>query len=320
MDSLKLLKTFREVAHRNSFSDAARALDLAPATVSKYIFALEARYDARLFNRTTRSISLTDAGRLLLERSEPVLDRMDLTQDEMLDRATRPSGQLNLTAPHILMHTMLVRLLGEFMERYPEVKLNLRLTNRAVGLAEDGVDAVLRVGRIRDSSLIVRRLVPLEIVVAATRPYWQTHGYPTHPRELLAHPTLAIAPPGGKPHWRFNIDGKLLDLSLQPIFMATDWAPLVPLALRGLGVIRGSRVLLSDPVALGALEPLFGEYSQRGIWLYAAYAQRNHNSAALRALLAFLEAQYRQWRERNAVGDGGLVQPSSNAIAREVEN
>ena len=300
MDSLDLLRTFREVARRNSFSGAARVLDMSPANVSKYVAELETRFRLRLFHRTTRRVSLTDAGKLLYERSGPVVELIDLTEDEMLGRATHPSGRLNLTAPHGLMQTVLLRLLGEFMRRHPDVSLNLHLTNRVVDMAEDGIDVAFRVGAVTESSLIVRRLLSLEMVVAATPEYWRDHGLPTHPRELSKHRTLAMAPPGETPHWRFNVDGQLLDLPLQPAFTATDSAPLVPLALRGLGVIRGSRMLLGDWIALDELEPLFGAYSPRDLWLYAAYSHRRHNSAAMNALLAFLETEMRHYQTQVA--------------------
>jgi DNA-binding transcriptional LysR family regulator len=297
MDTLELLHAFREVAQRSSFAAAARALDMSPANVSKYVAELEARFRLRLFNRTTRHVSLTDAGHLLYERTGPVVELIELTEDAMLERATRPSGRLNLTAAHGLMQTVLLRMLGEFMARYPDVSLHLRLTNRVVDMAEDGIDLAFRVGPIVENSLIVRRLLNLRMVVAASPNYWRDHGKPAHPGELLHHRTLAMVPPGQAPHWLFCVDGKVLDLPLKPVFTATDSAPLVPLARSGLGVIRGSRVLLADWIAREELEPLFGEYSPRDLWFYAAYSQRRHNSAAMNALLTFLETEMRRYQE-----------------------
>ncbi len=296
MDSLDLLRTFREVAHRNSFAAAGRELDLSPASVSKYVAELETRNHVRLFHRSTRQVSLTDAGQLLYARSASVVELMDRTEDELLGRAMHPSGTLHLTAPHGLMRTALVRMLGEFMLLYPDVSLCLTLTNRLVDMAEDGIDLAFRVGPIEDSRLIVRRLLALEMIVAAAPQYWREHGRPTHPRELLGHRTLAMAPPGEPAHWGFNVDGKLLDLPLQPVFTATDSAPLIPLACRGLGVIRGSRTLLREWIDSNELEPLFGEYSPRNLWLYAAYTHRRDNSAAMRALLAYLESEMARYQ------------------------
>ncbi len=293
MDTLVLLRTFREVALRHNFSTAARTLDLAPATVSKYVAELEARFHLRLFHRSTRRVTLTDAGQLLLDHCAQVIDLIDRTHDAMNERAQRPSGRLNLTAPHGLTRTILVRRLADFMLQHSDVSINLNLTNRMVDLVEDGVDVAFRVGAVADNSLIVRRLLPLEMVVAATPAYWRAHGRPEHPRELATHRTLAMAPTGETPHWQFSIGGKLFDLPLHPVFCASDSSPLVPLALQGVGVLRGSRMLLGEWIDDGRLEPLFAAYSPRNLWLYAAYAQRRHPSAALRALLDFLEQQMR---------------------------
>ena len=138
MDSLDLIRTFREVAQRSSFAAAARALDLAPASVSKYVAALEARFGVRLFNRTTRKVTLTDAGHLLFEHTGPLLDIVALAQDELLERASRPSGKLTLSAPYALMQTSAPALIGRFLSRYPDVSLQLLVTNRLIDLADSG--------------------------------------------------------------------------------------------------------------------------------------------------------------------------------------
>lgn len=296
MDSLDLLRTFREVAHRRSFASAARALDMSPANVSKYVVELESRFRVRLFNRTTRNVSLTDAGHLLYDRSGSVVELFDTTEDELRNRAMHPSGGLNVTAPHGVTQTVLLHMLGQFMDKNPDVSVHLRLTNRVVDLVEDGVDLAFHLGAIGNSNLIVRRLLPIKLVVVATPAYWREHGRPAHPGDLSNHRVLALTPPGEHPHWRFIVDGKPFDLPLQPAFTATDSAPLVALALSGLGVTRHFYFWLRKWIALGELEPLFFENSPPDLWLYAAYAQRHNNSAALNALLAFLEAEMPRYR------------------------
>ena len=207
MDSLDLIQTFREVARRGSFSGAARALGMSPANVSKYIAQLESRFGLRLFHRTTRKVTLTEAGELLFERSGALLELIDFTQGEMQERATRPVGRLALTAPHALMATELPALLGRFMQHYPEVTLHLHVTNRPVNLVDEGVDLAFRVGQILEPNLIVRRLLRLDHVAAATPAYWDRRGRPTHPGELPGHDQLAFALPGEAPHWRFHDRG-----------------------------------------------------------------------------------------------------------------
>jgi len=294
MDSLDLIKTFREVALRGSFSAAARTLDVSKANVSKYVAELEASFGVRLFNRTTRAVSLTDAGQLLLERSGPLVDMIELTRDELLQRASQPSGRLRLTAPHGLVHTGLPELLAEFMAQHPAVTVSLQLTNRMIDLADEGVDIALRVGPVTDANLIVRKLQRVAFVVAATPDYWARRGLPAHPNELAEHDALTYSLLGATPEWRFEVEGHKLSVPVRSRMDATDVAPLVKVALHGLGVVWLPRLLVQPHLDSGQLQPALEAYSPRDVWLHAAYAQRRHNSAALKALLAFLEQRWRQ--------------------------
>lgn len=303
MDSLDLIQTFREVARRGSFSATARAQGVSPASVSKSIVQLETRFGLRLFNRTTRKVSLTDAGQLLFERSGALLELIDLTQGELHERATRPSGRLQLTAPHGLMQTDLPALLGQFMLQYPEVTLDLHVTDRVLNLVEEGIDLAFRVGPIDDANQIVRRLVPIEFVVVAAPAYWRAHGKPSHPNELLTHAQLAHHLFGEAPRWHFSVQGKPLELPLQPRFAATSQTPLVTLALQGVGVLWGSRRALAPHFERGELEPALEAFSPTDIWLHAVYTQRRHNSAALRALLAHLDGFAQTFRRAEAADD-----------------
>lgn len=294
MDSLDLIKTFREVALRGSFSAAARTLDMSKANVSKYVAELENRFGVRLFNRTTRAVSLTDAGQLLLERSGPLVDMIELTQDELLQRASQPSGRLRLTAMHGLVHTGLPELLAEFMARHPAVTVSLHLTNRMIDLADEGVDIALRVGPISDANLIVRKLQRVAFVVAATPVYWARHGLPTRPEELVNHDALTYSLLGSTPEWRFEVEGRKLSVPVRSRMDATDATPLVKVALQGVGAVWLPRLILQPHLDSGELQPALEAYSLQDVWLHAAYAQRRHNSAALKALLAFLEQRWRQ--------------------------
>ncbi len=291
MDSLDLIQTFCEVARRNSFSAAARALDMSPANVSTYIAALEKRFGVRLFNRTTRKVSLTDAGQLLYQRSGPVLELVQMTTGELHERAHTPSGRLTVTAPHPLMQTQLPTLLARFMVLHPAVSLNLQVTNRIVDLAEEGVDLALRVGPIPDANLIVRRFACVERVVVATPAYWAAHGAPKHPRELATHRTLVGLQPGESPHWTFIEDGRRFDLPLQPYIETTSIAPLITFAMHDLGVTQVARLAIAAQLESGALKSVLDEFVPQDVWLHAAYAQRRHNSAALRALVEYLEKE-----------------------------
>jgi DNA-binding transcriptional LysR family regulator len=291
MDSLDLIQAFREVARRGSFSAAARALDMSPANVSKYVAQLEQRFGVRLFHRTTRKVSLTDAGQLLYDRSGPVLELVQMTTSELMERATRPSGRLTVTAPHALVPAGLPAVLGRYLERYPEVSLNLILSNRQLDLVEDGVDLALRVGPIPDQNVIVRRLARLDRVVVASPAYWHAHGHPQHPRDLAGHRILNVNRGGEPARWPFVERGRPFEVPLQPHVDVNDVAPLTTLALMDLGVIYVARSPVQEALERGQLVPVLDAFVPQDFWVYAAYMQRRHNSAALMALLAHLEKE-----------------------------
>ena len=291
MDSLDLIQTFREVARRGSFSAAARALDMSPANVSKYVATLETRFGVRLFHRTTRQVSLTDAGQLLYERSGPVLELVQMTASDLQARATTPSGRLTVTTPHALMQTQLPELLGRFLSLHPAVSMTLRLSNRYLNMVEEGIDLALRVGAITDQNLIVRRLLRLQRVVVASPAYWAAHGTPAHPRDLAQHRLLAIVQPGEVARWHFTERGKPIEISVQPHVECNDVAPLPELARQDVGVAYIAYETAAQHIDSGALVPVLHDFVPDDFWIYAAYTQRRHNSAALAALLDFLERE-----------------------------
>ncbi|WP_092002006.1 LysR family transcriptional regulator [Polaromonas sp. OV174] len=293
MDTLELIRTFREVAARGGFSRAATALEVSKANVSKYVAELESRLGARLLNRSTRTVSLTDAGKLLLERSTPLLEMMALTRDELLHRSQEPSGRLRMTAPQGIGSVELPDLLADFMRRYPEVHISLKLSNRVLDMVEDGMDLALRIGITPDPNLIVRKLRQVNLVVCATPAYWQQHGRPSHPDELADHDALTLSLFGTHPEWRFKVNGKSHSVALRSRMDASDPIALLQMALQGMGVARLPQLMVQSHLDSGALQAVLVDHRQDDLWLYAAYTQRRHNSAALKALLAFIEERWK---------------------------
>ncbi len=292
MDTLELIRTFREVALRGSFSMAAKALDISKANVSKYVAALEARLGTRLLNRTTRTVSMTDAGNLLLKRSKPLLEMVDLTRAELNHHAHQPSGRLRMIASVGLGNTELPDMLADFIRRYPDVHISLDLSNRAYDMVEEGMDIALRIGRIPDSTLIVRKLRPIEMRVCATPAYWQQHGMPQHPDDLAEHNALIYGMIEPR-EWRFMVDGQLHLVAVPSIIDATDSRPLIHMALQNMGVVNMPRMLIQKYLDSGELQSVLEDYDPNDLWLYAAYTQRRHNSAALKALLAFIDERWK---------------------------
>ena len=291
MDGLDLLKAFREVAARGSFSRAAIVLGMSKANVSKYVAQLEERFGVRLLNRSTRSVSLTDAGHLLLERSTPLMEMVELTQSELQEHAGNPRGRLRITAPHGLSQGKLPGLIGEFMSAYPDVHVSLHLSNRVIDLVVEGVDIALRLGRIRDENLIVRRLQQMDLALCATPAYWAKRGLPKKPDDMRRHDVLTYSLAGNTPSLPFEVDGKPYSVPVHSRMDANDGAPLIGVALAGLGAVCVPMMMAQPDIERGALVPVLKEYMPTDLWLYAAYTQRRHNSAALRAMLDFLESK-----------------------------
>lgn len=292
MDTLDLIRTFREVATRGGFTRAAKTLDISKANVSKHVAELETRLGARLLNRSTRTVSLTDAGGLLLERSTPLLEMMALTRDELQHRTPESSGRLRMAAPQGIGSVELPALLADFMKRYPEVYISLDLSNRVLDMVEEGLDLALRGGTTPNDNLIARKLRRIDLVVCVTPAYWQQHGVPSHPDDLATHDVLTLSLAGRHPEWRFKVHAKPHNVALRSRMDATDPGPLLHMALLGMGVARLPCMLVKNHLDSGALQAVLNDYRADDL-LYAAYTQRRHNSAALKALLAFLEARWR---------------------------
>lgn len=300
MDSLDLLRTFSEVASSGSFSRTAKHLALSRGTVSKYIATLEGRFGVRLLNRNSRAVSVTDAGLLLLERSRPMLELVDVTRAELQDRARVPSGRLRISAPHGMDLTELPALINAFLGHYPEVSISLVLTNRMVDLAEEGVDIALRFGASGNENLIVRKLASMELSVCAAPMYWRKHGVPAHPSELAHHIALFSTQLNPQPKWHFEAGGQPIEVAVRGRLDATESGPLIQAALLGGGVVYLPSVILKPYIESGRLVPVLSDFVRRDMWLSAVYLQRRHSTAVHRALLDFLADKLKPAQSRPA--------------------
>jgi DNA-binding transcriptional LysR family regulator len=302
MDGLDLIKTFREVAFRRSFSRAAISLGMSKATVSRYVAELETRSGVRLLNRSTRSLSLTDAGQVLLDRSTELVTMAENTLNDLQAHGSHPRGRLRMSAPNGLIAGWMSDVIAEFIKLYPDVYVSLVFTNGEVDLIGEGIDIHLTGGRIDDMNLIVRRLVQFDMVVCASPAYWAQRGIPQVPEDMGRHDVLSYSAMPTT-HLPFETDGKPHDVPVHSRMEANDAIALIELALRGVGVAYVPEPLAQSHLERGALVPVLREHMPREHWLYAAYSQRRHNSAAMRAMLDFLE------QSMGANGDNPVLPP-----------
>ena len=234
---LELLAAFVRVADTGSFTSAARALLLSKATVSKQIAELESRLGVQLFHRTTRKLSLTEAGVNALARAERVLAEAEALVEEAGEARERPHGRLRISAPMTFGLDYLAPALPEFLSAYPDIELELLLDDRQVDLVAERFDAALRISEMADSSLVARTLAPVRLNVVAAHSYWRAHGKPHRPEELQKHACFLYANSPEAAVWRFR-DAHEHDVRVRVSgpFCVNNGGAALPALRAGLGV------------------------------------------------------------------------------------
>ncbi|WP_096704538.1 LysR family transcriptional regulator [Magnetospirillum sp. 15-1] len=283
---------FVRVAETGSFSEAARRLNLSKSMISRQVSALEADLGVRLLHRTTRSLSPTEAGRAYLERCQRILADLDEANLLVSHLQAVPRGRLRVSAPLSFGIGHLSSCLPGFLERYPEIELEMGFTDRHVDLVEEGWDLAVRIGRLADSSLIVRRLAPVRRLAAASPAYLARRGTPVRPEDLAGHDCLTH---GGRVHseWRFTgDDGKPLQVEVRGRFDADNGDVLRDMALAGLGIVLLPSFFLGDDIRAGKLVPLLEKYVPLDSSLNAVYPHGRHLSPKVRAFVDHLAATF----------------------------
>lgn len=234
MDKLKAMQAVVTIADHGSLTAAAVALNSSLPSMVRTLAALESHLAVRLFNRTTRSISLTDEGRAYIEGCRTLLAAINDIEASVSSDAVEPSGLLTLTAPVQFGQMYVAPAVTRFVQRYNKVRINLVLLDRVVNLVEENIDAAIRIGTLEDSSLIAQPLGSVCRVVVATPEYLARHGVPQHPRELLQANCIRFS--GGMgPRWAFHENGKPFNLSVAGNLEFNQVAPTVEACLAGLG-------------------------------------------------------------------------------------
>ncbi len=216
MDRLDGMRTFAEVAAAGSFSEAARRLGISKALASKYVSQLEERLGSRLLNRTTRKVSLTEVGQSYLLRCKAILEEVDDLEETVQLQQGRPRGLLRIAGPRVLGQDLLVPEVARFLDRYPEITVELLLDERRVDIVQEGFDLAIRIGHLNDSAMIARKLCDYRYVICASPDYLECHGAITHPRDLATHAAIINTNLAPSTQWDFLIEGQLERVGLQP--------------------------------------------------------------------------------------------------------
>ncbi|MEM7226249.1 MAG: LysR substrate-binding domain-containing protein [Pseudomonadota bacterium] len=288
MDRIETIRAFIAVAQEGSFTAAARRLGWSTKLVSKYVAQLELKLTTQLFNRTTRSVALTDVGTAYLERCRPILEQMDELDDLVQERQTALAGPIRITAPTGFGSTNLTKALAPFMRANPRVEIDLRLSDTRVALVEEGFDLAIRVGTLRDSTLIAKKLADMPLIVCATPDYLEAHGRPDNPKALATHNCLIDENLTDATAWRFRTGTRETVVKVGGSFHANAPAATANMALVGLGIARCPFYVVADALGEGKLEQLFPEHETYGFSLYALYPPNRHLTARVRALIDHL--------------------------------
>ena len=288
MDTLVGVRAFVSVADAESFTKAATRLGLTTQLVSKYVRQLEARLGVQLLNRTTRSVTLTDTGRLYLSRCRNLIEQFDEMDSLVREQQGGLSGRIRLTAPTGYGQMMVTPALADFQALHPDIEFDFNLTDRRVSIVEEGYDFAVRIGQAQDSSLTMRKLIDMPILVCASPAYLEERGEPQHPLALSTHECLInndLIDPG---IWRFQEDGEPLSVKVSGRFSVNQPRALADLACLGRGIAALPAYVIAKDIRQGRLRALLSEFSAPASSVYALYPSRRYLTRRVKALLDFL--------------------------------
>ena len=290
MDLFASMKMYVAVVDGGSFAAAADKLDISRAMASKQIQKLEEHLGTRLLNRTTRRLSLTETGREFYERSIQIIGDVGEAVQIAGQMTRRPQGVLRVTIPLSYGQHRLATVIGDYTQAYPQVQLDIKLSDRKVDLIEDGLDLAIRIGAMPQSDLIARKIGGVRSIVCATPAYLARHGTPQTPEDLVKHSCLGYTLTGTGADWRLEgLDGSVLVPISGPI--RADNGDIIRLAaLSDAGIVFQPHFIVDDDIEAGRLVRVLPEWQSAELGVYAVYPSRKHLSAKVRTFVDFLVA------------------------------
>lgn len=294
MDQLQAMRIFVRVVECGSFSQAGRDIGLASSSVSRIVGDLEAELGSRLFNRTTRSLSLTEAGGIYLDRTRGILFDLEEARLEMSGLSENPSGVLRLTVPTGVGRELLISALPVFLEKYPAVKIILSMTDRLMDVVETGFDVAIRVGRQRDSSLIARKIGSCQRLICGSPRYLRNHSEPKSPGDLGHHNCLTWREHPGHNNWTFRVKGGRQVVAVSGNFFSKNADALVAAAVSGLGLVLLPDWNMSSEIQQKRLRPVLRDFEliPDTSPIYAVYPSQRHLSPKVRAFIDFMADRF----------------------------
>jgi DNA-binding transcriptional LysR family regulator len=300
MDRITAAKVFVVIAERGSMIGAANALDMSRAMVSRYLAQMEQWAEARLFHRSTRRLSLTDAGEQTLVRCRALLELAGGMRASDSAEAGAPRGLLRISCSPSLGQAAMAQAVVQFLQRFPQTRIDLQMTNQAVNLVEERIDLAIRITNALEPNLIARRLADCASVVCASPRYLAARGTPGRLEELTEHNCLVFSY-FGKNLWHFTRAGETVAIPVSGNLSANDPLVLLAATRAGAGIAMQPRYSAAPLIARGELAELLPAFTPQEMGIHGIYTSRQHMPAVLRAMLDFLVewfAQRPDWQER----------------------
>lgn len=292
MDHLADLAVFARVVEAGGFSAAAQSLRLSKSAVSKQIARLEQRLGAQLLQRTTRRLSLTETGRIVLEHAQRVLIEAEAAEAAVQNLQAMPRGLLRVNLPMSFGLAYVSPLLPELLTLYPELRIDLTFNDRLIDLMEEEVDVAIRIGHLADSSLTARRLAPVRPITCASESYLRKAGVPLKPEDLRQHECLLYKYLPEPDIWRYEGPGGPWAVKVGGRLTANNGDVLRAAAVAGHGIVRSPSFIAGPDIAAGRLVPLLEAYEPAPLGIYAVYPAQRFLTPKVRAFIDFLAERF----------------------------
>lgn len=288
MDKFLCMTAFVNVVETGGFSSAGRKIGISTTLISRYVAKLEDNLGVLLLQRTTRKVTTTQIGYAYYQRCLPLLEEINELESMVKLTHVNPSGKLLLSAPTSFSEIHLMPVISDFIEQYPEVNLDLKLTDRFVDIIEEGVDIALRIGNLTDSSLIARKILPITLVVCASEQYLNQAPALFEPKDLSKHRCIIDSnyKPGGR--WLFDKSNQKIEVEVKAAIEVNSVRAVRKLLLKGSGVGICPLFAVAADIKNGRLIKVLNSYETAELGLYAVYSHRRHLSAKVRLFIDFL--------------------------------
>ena len=290
MNKLQAMEVFVQVVDAGGFTRAAENMQLPKATVSTLVQALEKALAVKLLHRTTRQVSVTSDGAAYYERCLRILSDVREAEESLSNNRASPSGRLRVDVSTGMASDIIIPALHDFFERYPDIRLDLGCGDRPVDLIEEGVDCAIRGGNLPDSALIARRIGVLQFATAATPAYFEKHGRPAHPRDLLAHRCINYfsSKTGKTLDWDYVRGDETIFIPVPASLAVNDSTAYMTAGLQGLGLIQMASYMIEPMLASGQMELALEDWTSTPLPINVVYPQNRHLSAKVRVFVEWM--------------------------------